>query len=35
MPRESTGYDLSKDGKSLIPKPENGWSWVITPSIVR
>jgi hypothetical protein len=35
MPPESTGYDLSKDGKSLLSKPENGWSWVITPTIVR
>jgi hypothetical protein len=35
MPKEQTGYDLSKDGKSLIPRPENGWAWVITPSIVR
>jgi hypothetical protein len=35
MSPESTGYDFSKDGKSLLPKPENGWSWVITPSIVR
>ncbi len=35
MPPEQSGYDLSKDAKSLLPKPENGWSWVITPSIVR
>jgi hypothetical protein len=35
MPPEQSGYDLSKDGKSLLPKPENGWSWVITPSIVK
>ena len=35
MPAESRGYDVSKDGKSLLTKPENGWSWVITPSIVR
>jgi hypothetical protein len=35
MPPEQTGYTRSKDGKSLIPRPENGWSWVITPSIVK
>lgn len=35
MPAESTGYDVSKDGKSLLTKPEKGWSWTITPSIVR
>ena len=35
MSADSRGYDLSKDGKSLVPKPENGWSWVITPTIVR
>jgi len=35
MSPEQSGYDRSKDGKSLLPKPENGWSWVITPSIVR
>jgi hypothetical protein len=35
MPPEQSGYDLSKDGKSFLPKPENGWSWVITPSIVK
>ena len=31
----TTGYDVSKDGKSLLTKPENGWTWTITPSIVR
>jgi len=35
MPKEQSGYDISKDGKSLIPRPENGWAWVITPSIVK
>jgi len=25
----------SKDGKSLLPKPENGWAWTITPTIVK
>lgn len=35
MSADSRGYNLSKDGKSLVPRPENGWSWVITPSIVR
>jgi len=35
MPPEQTDYTRSKDGKSLIPRPENGWTWVITPSIVR
>ena len=35
MSADSRGYDLSPDGKSLVPKPENGWSWVITPTIVK
>jgi hypothetical protein len=35
MPPEQTGYLRSKDGKSLLTKPENGWTWAITPSIVR
>jgi hypothetical protein len=35
MPKEQSGYDISKDGKSLMPRPENGWAWVITPSIVK
>ena len=35
MPAEQTGYLRSKDGKSLLTKPENGWTWVITPSIVK
>ncbi len=35
MAPEMTGYDRSKDGKSMLTKPENGWSWVITPNIVR
>ena len=35
MPKEQSGYDISKDGKSLIPRPENGWAWVITPIIVK
>jgi hypothetical protein len=35
MTPEQSGYDHSKDGKSLLPKPENGWAWVITPTIVK
>ena len=35
MQPEATGYGFSKDGKSLLTKPENGWTWVITPSIVK
>ena len=35
MPPEARGYDVSKDGKSMLTKPENGWTWAITPSIVR
>lgn len=35
MPAASRGVDVSKDGKTMLPKPENGWSWAITPSIVR
>jgi hypothetical protein len=35
MAKEMTGYDFSKDGKSMLTKPENGWTWSITPSIVR
>ena len=35
MPPEMRGYDVSKDGKSLLTKPDNGWTWAITPSIVR
>lgn len=31
----TTGYDVSKDGKSMLTKPENGWTWAITPSIVK
>lgn len=35
LPPEQSGYTLSKDSKSLIPKPQNGWAWVITPTIVK
>ena len=35
MTPEQSGYDHSKDGKSLLPKPENGWAWTITPTIVK
>ena len=35
MSAASRGFDVSKDGKTMLPKPEKGWSWVITPSIVR
>lgn len=35
MAPEASGYDRSKDGKSLLTKPENGWTWSITPTIVR
>lgn len=35
MPAAARGFDVSKDGKTMLPKPENGWSWAITPTIVR
>lgn len=35
MPAEARGFEVSKDGKTMLPRPENGWSWSITPSIAR
>jgi hypothetical protein len=35
MPAAARGFDVSKDGKTMLPRPENGWAWAITPSIVR